>query len=69
MGKPLESLCKAILLHTIPYNSVQFKIFRWESLCKAILLHAILQIFKCFIVRNYNAIQRNEVAQAEVIIP
>ena len=45
---------KPILMHAIPCNSVQFR--------------AIPRIFNCFLFRNYSAIARNEMAQAEATI-
>ncbi len=44
---------KPIPMHAIPRNSAQF--------------HAIPRIFNCFLFRNYSAIARNEMTQAEAI--
>ena len=45
---------KPIPMHAIPRNFAQF--------------HAIPQIFNCLLFRNYSAIVRNEMAQAEATI-
>ena len=57
----------------ICYKNLKFTVnstllvFKWKSLCKTIPLLAISRIFNFFLVCNYSAFPRNEMAQAKAI--